>query len=208
MGTPSQIVQGILTAFNTVDGSNTVVVNGGALTNVPMLLTGAEIEYDAGDPVLLLVLGNTYMILGKVAGVASSQYASASQATAGYFGQLASNTAYSPSAVVNVVSANIQVPTWSNRMTFFGSAEIGFKNTSGLDADVTVYHVMNGNGSGSINDWTSAGDHNQKFDKFQSGVQTVVPGSIITATSQFNSTVAGTLLNSSIVSGTCFFSKI
>ena len=67
MATPSLVVQGRLLSFSSIDGSNTVLVNGGVLTNVPMLLTGAEIEYNAGDPVLLLVLGNTYMLMGKVA---------------------------------------------------------------------------------------------------------------------------------------------
>src|ERR1700744_4372382 len=95
MGSDTKVVQGIITSFNPADGSNTVIVNGGQITNVPMLLTGAEIEYAVGDPVLLLILGNTYMMMGKVAGVASPQYASASSATLGYFGLAGADFSYS-----------------------------------------------------------------------------------------------------------------
>jgi|ERR1700758_2890103 len=207
MGSPSLIVQGIITSFSTVDGSNTVLVNGGVLTNVPMLLTGAEVNYTQGDPVLLIVLGNTYMILGKVAGVATPQYASASATTTGYFQATTGTIAYSPSAFVTLATANITVPTWSNRMTFAGIAEAQFIGTSGLDVDVLIDQVMNGNDSGGLDGWSSAGGHNQVFSKFQSGVQTVIPGSTITATCRFQSTGSGNIPKGQ-VSGICLFSKI
>ena len=71
-------VMGRINSFSPVDGSNTVSVMGATLTNVPMLLTGAEIDYQVGDPVILIVIGNSYSIMGKVATVGSPQFASAS----------------------------------------------------------------------------------------------------------------------------------
>lgn len=212
MATASNVVQGRMLTFSNVDGSNTVLVNGGILTNVPMLLTGAEVEYDSGDPVLLMIVGNTYMLLGKVAGVASAQFASASSATVGYLASTG-NQAYTGPTVVTLASANITVPVWSNRMTFMGAAEVSYQNggPSGgtpVDTDCTVTHIMNGSSSGSFLNWASAGRHNQKFEKFQSGVQTVTPGAVIVAqcTWTCNTTVPG-VVNASQVSGTCLFSK-
>lgn len=207
MSSPSQIVQGIITAFSTIDGSNTILVNNAALTNVPMLLSGAEVNYAKGDPVLLLVLGNTYMLLGKVAGVATPQYASASSAYSGYFASTASQSYTSPASVTLAV-ANIVVPVWANRMTFFGVAEVSFKNGSGQpDSDCVVQHIMAGYQSGSFLNWASANSHNQKFEKSQTGVQwAVTPGSTIQASAFWSCTTSGTI-NASQVSGTCIFSK-
>lgn len=108
----SQIRQGVILSFSTVDGSNTVGVGASTLTNVPMLLTGAEVNYNVGDPVLILVLGFTYMILGKVATVGSSVFASASGATSS-----AQNTASGlvfAAAFTRVITATLTVPTWAN----------------------------------------------------------------------------------------------
>lgn len=128
----SQIRQGVILSFSTADGSNTVGVGASILTNVPMLLTGAEVKYTVGDPVLLLILGNTYMILGKVAMVGSSTFASASIATASANNSV---TGFSPSTSdVLLTSCTVTVPSWANTalvtaigtVTIIGGVGTGF----------------------------------------------------------------------------------
>jgi hypothetical protein len=105
--------QGTVISFNPVDGTNTVNVSGTVLTNLPMLLTGAETDYSVGDHVMLLVLGNTYMIVGKVAVPGSSSYASASQAFASS-SNVVTNVGSSTTVSV-VVSTSLTVPPWANQ---------------------------------------------------------------------------------------------
>lgn len=114
MGVQNQIVQGVILSFSKVDGSNTVGVNGAVLTNVPMLATGAEIDYAAGNAILLIVLGNTYMILGRVAMVGSSTFASASSS----FANASNGTTNFPltTAFATITSCALTVPTWANTM--------------------------------------------------------------------------------------------
>jgi hypothetical protein len=206
MGVTSLIVQGVITSFSGIDGSNTVRVNGATLTNLPMAATGAEVQYQVGDPVMLIVLGNTYAILCKVAKVGSPQFASSSTATLGYFASLAGALplAYTANVTVTLATATISVPAWANRLTFLGAAEVAFHNT-GAQSDVQVNHIMNGNPSGGYND-SALSNADQKFDKFQSGVQPVTPGSIITAQCTFFCQTAGNIAAAQ-VSGTILFSK-
>lgn len=108
----SQIRQGTVLTFSIVDGSNTVRVGASTLTNVPMLLTGAEVNYLPGDPILLLVLGNTYMILGKVAMVGSTQFASASvQSLSGLHSTTGQVFAV---AFTKYDTVQLTVPVWAN----------------------------------------------------------------------------------------------
>jgi hypothetical protein len=206
---PAEMLQGQITSFNATTGANIVQVMGATLTNLPLAVTGAEVGYQAGDVVMLQRLSNTYIIAYKVSPVGGPTYASAATASFGYFGNTG-NQNYTGPGQVSLATAQIQVPVWANRMAFMGAAEVSFKNgSSGADTDCTVQHIMNGNSSGSFLDWVSAGSHNQKFEKFQSGVQIVVPGSTITATCAWsaNVTVAG-LINASQVAGVCLFSKV
>jgi hypothetical protein len=209
MGAPTKVVQGVVLSFSQVDGSNTVGVGPSTLTNVPMLLTGAEVNYKIGDPILLLVVGNTFMIMGKVAGVGSTQFASASFASHNYT-QLWVG-AYLGAAIgtfATGVTATITVPVWANTMTFYGCVECSYQNASTtVDADIQVQHTMNGSGSGALDGYVPLGNHQfTSAPKFQSGVQTVSPGSTITATGQLYSTIALTNL-SMLISGVCIFTK-
>ena len=203
MGAAIKVVQGYMLAFNPLDGTNQVTVNGGVIPNVPMLLTGAEVSYTLGDPVLLLVLGNTYMLLGKVATAGGPLFASVSTATGAYSAN-AVNTAYTASATTTINTATLQVPSWANRMAFFGMAEHSFHGAT--DADMYSQHVMNGNPSGGVVGWAAA-NHTVMSTKYQSGIQTVTPGAVLTILGQFQCQVSGTI-NQSNVSGVALFSKV
>jgi hypothetical protein len=66
MGMSPKLVQGVVLSWSTVDGSNSVGVGPSTLNNLPCISTGAPTVYQPGDAVLLLVIGSTFMILGRV----------------------------------------------------------------------------------------------------------------------------------------------
>lgn len=200
----ARVIQGQIVTFDKASGHNTVNVMGGVITDAQIAVNGADIGYVSGDPVMMLVIGNTYTILCKVTPAGGANYASAAQATIGYFASTPNQAYTAPSGIV-LATANIVVPVWANRMTFFGMAEVYFKN-AGSDSDCSVAHTMNGNGSGGPLQWASTGAHNQIFQKFQSGVQSVTPNTTIIATTSWSCTTSGTITGSQ-VSGTCIFSK-
>jgi hypothetical protein len=120
MGISPKILQGVVLTFSTVDGSNTVAVGPSTLTNLPMCLSGAEINFQPGDPVLMLAVGNTFMILCKVVSVGSSQFASASSATASGRNSI-SNFALA-TGFTTIVTTTVLLPVWANTCTYFVSA--------------------------------------------------------------------------------------
>lgn len=134
MGADSKIVQGTILTFSTINGANTVNVNGATLTNVPMLLTGAEVNYAPKDPVLLLLLGNTYMLMGKVASVGSPRFASASIATASASSG-ATGFALTPTFVA-LAACSVTVPSWANTalVTAIGTVSLGPSTASATAA--------------------------------------------------------------------------
>lgn len=110
---PASFCQGVILSFSSIDGTNTVGVNGTTLTNLTMSLTGAEVDYSVGDRVLLIVLGNTYMIHSKIVSPGSAAFGSASQAFAS-----SSNTVAnvgSTTTVSAIVSTSLNVPSWANQ---------------------------------------------------------------------------------------------
>lgn len=71
---PATFRQGVLLDFDADDGSNSVGIGTSELTDLPLLVTGAEIGLEAGDNVLVMYLGNSAMIVGKIASVGGSNY--------------------------------------------------------------------------------------------------------------------------------------
>lgn len=205
----ARVIQGQIVTFDKASGHNTVNVMGGVITDAQIAVNGADIGYVSGDPVMMLVIGNTYTILCKVTPAGGANYASAAQATAGYSVVTPAGTTYtSTGSFVTMCSTNIVVPVWANRITFFGVAECSFKNTSTtVDGDIQIQHMMNGNGSGALDGYVPLGNHQfTAASKFHSGVQSVTPGATIQAQGQLYSTIALSNITFEI-SGTCIFSK-
>jgi hypothetical protein len=181
MATPSSVMQGRLLSFSTVDGSNTVLVNGGVLTNVPMLLTGTEVNYSPSDPVLLIILGNTYMLLGKVAGVASAQFASASVATQAALGTASGFAFPATPGGADYVSTTLTVPSWSNHVAIQAFGSITVKNNFGADVDINIRLRLAGVPSNFTDNYGKNGSYNTMTLGF-SITQAVTPGSTLTCT--------------------------
>lgn len=174
----AQFRQGVIASFSKVDGSNSVVVGTTVIPNVPMLLTGAEINYVAGDPVILMVMGNTYMLLGKVAMVGSSQFASTTLATAS-----ARNTALggglSTTAHSVLTSATVTVPSWANHVSLLVCGVTCYFNNFGADTDVFIQVSANGDVSSFIDGYSHAASWEGQTMVYSSD-QTVSPGAVLT----------------------------
>lgn len=109
---PGFFCQGVILSFSSVDGTNTIGANGTTLTNVPMSLTGAEVAYSVGDRVLLIVLGNTYMIHSKIVSPGSAAFASSSQQPVSNRSEITNFATTAGYSVMTTV--NIPVPAWAN----------------------------------------------------------------------------------------------
>jgi hypothetical protein len=167
--------QGTLLSFSSTDGTNTVAIGSAVLNNLPMLLTGAEVSFTAGDRVMLLVMGNTYLIVGKVATPGSAAFASASVSTASA-NATASGFAL-PTSNTTLCSTSITVPNWSNTATLSGSFTYTARNNFGSDVDIVIGITLDGNHI-SHDGYGHNGSYNATF-LANSVVHTVTPGSTL-----------------------------
>lgn len=211
MSARSQIVLGIMKSFSNVNGANTVLVNGTLMTNLPLLLTGAEIDYSPGDPVLILVLGNTYSILGKVATVGSSQFASASIQSASTF---VSTSGFGVGLTdVTILSTSITVPAWANSATVIAHYNMTFfvPSSQGASVPYTNLHV-----DSAATGWRGCGSTpTPEYGTISLGLsvtETVTPGGSISITGHAstqggNPTVPASANNSADISAIAIFTK-
>lgn len=172
IGLNSLIVQGTVLSFDPSNGgANQVDVLGTVLTNVPMGLTGAEVGYEQGDAVLLLRLGNTFMLLCKVAEVGSSQYASASQTTRTNGNSASGFTA--SAGQHTYATTSVAVPSWATKAAV--SAWCTACVHSGIDQDVAIGVDVNGSNVDWITFWGANG-HTVASHVGGDFTQTIAPG--------------------------------
>lgn len=143
---PSAIILGTLVTFNPATGNNSVRVGTTILTDVPMLLTGAETGLAAGNNVQLARLGNTYCIQGRIATPGSGSFAAASTATVA-LSNVATNFAVSSAAETTIVSITIPVPTWANTAVVQTNFAYNAKNNHGSDVDMGINIKSDGTNS-------------------------------------------------------------
>lgn len=138
MGNSNSVVIGLLTSFDPTTGANTVVVNGAALSNLPILITGAEVGLIPGATVWLMVINNTYAIMGQVAPVGSSAFGRESVATADAFAQASGFTM--TTTPQNLVATSINVPSWANhaQITMIGSMQIVSNSSVGTAGNFVI----------------------------------------------------------------------
>lgn len=130
---PAAFRQAVLLAFNPDDGSNTVGIGTSTLADLPLLVTGAEIGLSAGDNILVMYLGNSAMIVGKVASVGGSNYGASSVGRAGFI-RSASNFGTTNAGTAVIVDTSIVVPGWARSalVTMTGFASL-HNSTASLD---------------------------------------------------------------------------
>lgn len=130
---PSTYRVGVLLAFDPDDGSNQVVIGTSTLIDLPLLVTGAEIGLEPGDNVLVMYLGNSAMVVGKIATVGGPNYGLANAGKRSVFGSLFGwGTSAGETALVTDTS--IVVPQWAHSISvnMVGSCTI-HNNSASLD---------------------------------------------------------------------------
>lgn len=202
--------QGLLTAFNPADGTNTVSVGGATLTNLPILLTGAETVLATNNRVLLLVMGNTYLIMGKVATPGTSSFASAS------FLLVSANNAATgfslPTSFTTLTSVNFTTPPWANTVSVVSVFAYNAKNTFGADTDPSIRLVSDGEASNIAGSSMTGYGHNGSFNGITMGhsiKHTVTSGQTVTINGQGVTTGgwSATAANSAYISALAIFTK-
>lgn len=129
---PAQFRQAVLTAFDPNTGENTVLIGTTVVPNLPLLVTGAEIGLEAGDNILVMYLGNSAMIVGKITSPGGQNYG---LGNAGHFSALFSGSNFGASAAgVTISSGTMAIPEWakSARVIVYGQASL-HNNSGALD---------------------------------------------------------------------------
>ena len=123
-------VQGLLTAFDSNTGENTVIVSGTPFVNLPLLTTGATAFLQAGDVVMLANVGNAYAIIGRVDVPGSPSFARSSIGTDALtvYDNLYAIPHFTSSFAV--CTANFLVPDWANTALFQAVGVTIGKNTT------------------------------------------------------------------------------
>lgn len=138
--------QGTVLTWDPDDGSNTVDVGGGTLTNVKVLSTGEAIALKAGHVVSLLGQGGTWWIIGRIAGFGDPDFAGSSVAFEAVDAQ-ASNFALS-TGFVEKVSTSLNVPAWADEALVTVSVTMTAHNNRGVEDFVYLYAAISGLTSG------------------------------------------------------------
>lgn len=138
--------QGTVLTWDPDDGSNTIDVGGGTLTNVNVLSTGEAIALKSGHVVTLLGQGGSWWILGRVAGFGDPDFAGSSVSFETVQAQ-ASNFALSTS-FVEKVSTSVNVPAWADEALVTVSVTMTAHNNRGVEDFVYLYAAISGLTSG------------------------------------------------------------
>jgi hypothetical protein len=132
---PASFRQAVLLSFDANDGTNTVGIGASELPNLPLLVTGAEIGLESGDNILVMYLGNSAMIVGKIATPGSANYGATLNGRFSRDGFVDNASGFavaaSPTGTTVITETRIVVPSWANSclLIMFGQAQMG--NTSG-----------------------------------------------------------------------------
>lgn len=140
--------QGTITAWDTDTGTNTVDMAGGTLTNVPILNTGEAIALKAGHVIVLMGLGLSWFIIGRVTPPNDPNFAAASVAF-GSAGAQVTGFSLSMTLTVKASSNELVVPDWADEAIVFVGGHMHASNTT-ASRDTLSFQVgcQGGNGGG------------------------------------------------------------
>jgi hypothetical protein len=180
---PAAFRQAQLLAFDADDGSNTVQIGTSTIDDLPLLVTGAEIGLSAGDTVVVMYLGNTPMIVGKIASVGGPNYGASSTGHARFLDNL-NGFGISSSGSILITDSTVTVPSWAHsaQLVAFGSAYIF--NGAGVDCDFYVQFLWsdsagNSGHSATIQGPSVAGKRNPAYAQYAELIP-VGPGATLT----------------------------
>lgn len=122
--------QGVIVAWNTTTGSNTISCAGATLTDVPFMVTGSFTTYAVGDSVVLFRQGPSWAIMSKIlnpGGVAA--IGRNTQASLGLESTTGTNFSLTTSYATKT-QLDIAVPAWCNALTVSATLMLTAKNTT------------------------------------------------------------------------------
>jgi hypothetical protein len=137
---------GVLLEFDNGSGANMVAIGTSQIPNLPFLLTGAEVGFESGDNVLVMILGSSLMIIGKIASVGSDAFASRSISTQ-KTGGTGSGFAL-PTARTTLATCTLTVPPWANTASIVGHFTYSAQNNFGSGVDILIGMQLDGDDSG------------------------------------------------------------
>lgn len=176
--------QGTLLAWDAANGTNTVDVAGGTLTDVPVLNTGEAIALKAGHVVGLLGQGMTWFIIGRITPPNDPSFAGASVAFAAKNGQF-TNFGLTTS-LVNDAFVMLDVPSWADEAAFFAVGACTIVNPNATQDFVSCAVFIDSNPGPGVQQGIAAGSpvpasnqHMQSLTVSSTRVQAVTGGTQI-----------------------------
>jgi hypothetical protein len=147
---PTAFRQGRLLTFNPVTGANTVLVQGGTLTNLPLLIEGGAFNLQGddvlgagnGNVVILMRMRSSWAILGRVLTQGDPNIINASDISqVGRF----QNTFTVTGTNATVTSLSVpSTPAWANKVTLISTFSSTFTSTSATQVNIQLQHDVNG----------------------------------------------------------------
>jgi hypothetical protein len=149
--------QGQIVSWDASNGTNTIDVAGGLLTDVPVLNTGEAIALKAGHVVGLLGQGNSWFIIGRITAPNDPSFAGASVDFSAENGQ-ATNFALSTSLAAKA-SCTLDVPAWADEVAIMAIGACTVVNpTAAADFAACAVFIDGVTGPGLQNGHAPAGD--------------------------------------------------
>lgn len=118
--------QALVVAFNQGTGEGVYNLAGAILTNLPLVSSSESLEIQAGDSVVLMRLGSSFAVLGRVVTPNSANRLATSAVAFDANSQGTTNfaiTTFSGTPGANVkTTATLTVPSWANQAAILASA--------------------------------------------------------------------------------------
>lgn len=113
--------QGVISAWNSITGENTINVAGGTVTNIPVMSTADSIMLAVGDVVGMLRFKSTYFILGRIGppGAGAALGIRAAKVTTS---QTTTSTSYTDLATVGPQLTNVYIGSSRRCLVFIAAA--------------------------------------------------------------------------------------
>jgi hypothetical protein len=123
---------GVITAFDSETGANTVHVRGTDIPDVPMLNSTSTVTLGVGDNVVVLKYRTGYFILGRIISPNSADFGSEATDFDGY---VYSTTNFSVSTTLTTKVSQIFVaPTWASGALINAVVHFNMRNVSGVQS--------------------------------------------------------------------------
>lgn len=138
--------QGVVVAYNTGTGQNTIDVGGALLQDLPLLNIGDTVNLAVGNVVVLMKLKSSWAILGRVLSPLSSSFAADAVKT--FHGQNQVSNFAITTSFQTFGTFTFTTPAFANQCLIYGTAQVTAENTSGASDRLNVILDINGAGGG------------------------------------------------------------